>query len=162
MNFNYHDESGLLNEEIKELCLRAACKVLDNELGEFFDVSLPLEISISMVDRDEIRKINLQYRNIDKVTDVLSFPQYANTEELKEDIGSSDNGRELLIGDIVICFDKIKEQAEEYGTTEQREFVYLFVHSMLHLMGYDHIEDSDKRMMRKNEEKIMYTLGLTR
>ncbi|MDO4661683.1 MAG: rRNA maturation RNase YbeY [Tissierellia bacterium] len=108
------------------------------------------EISLSFVDEDEIRKLNKTYRNIDNITDVLSFP-----------LGViEDSDYDIPLGDIVICVQRAKEQAMDYGHSLQREIMYLTCHSMLHLLGYDHIEQSDKEVMRSKEKEIMKNLGV--
>ena len=90
---------------------------------------------------------------MDSPTDVLSFPMYDNPEEIQE--GD-------LLGDVVICMDKVIAQAEEYGHSRERETVYLFTHSVLHLLGYDHMTEEDKKEMRSREEEVMAQLNLTR
>ena len=105
------------------------------------------EISISIVDNREIRDLNREYRNIDKETDVLSFP-------IDEDFGDMP-----LLGDIIISGEKALEQSIEYGHSLIREMTYLTVHSMLHLMGYDHMEEEEKRIMREKEERVMAKLN---
>lgn len=105
-----------------------------------------VSISISFVDKNEIKKLNKQYRGVDKVTDVLSFPMYE---------GKIPNVPEIELGDVVICMDKVKAQAKEFGHSEEREKLYLFTHSVLHLLGYDHMKAIDKKIMRAKEEKIM-------
>lgn len=114
-----------------------------------------LQLSLTFVSEEEIREINGMYRNMDKVTDVLSFPQFNCAEEIPE-CGN------LLLGDVVICMDVAQRQAEEYGHSFQREVMYLFVHSLFHLMGYDHMEDDEKTEMRQAEEEIMNMLNLAR
>lgn len=106
-------------------------------------------VSVSFVDKEEIRKLNANFRNVDAVTDVLSFPM----EE------KDPKGLELL-GDIVICVKKASEQAEELGHSTQREIAYLSVHSALHLMGYDHMEEADRLEMRAEEKRIMKILQI--
>ena len=113
------------------------------------------EISVSFVDGTRIRELNKAYRNVDKVTDVLSFPQY-------ESVADMGNVGELCLGDVVICTDRAVEQAEEFGHSIDRELVYLFVHSIFHLLGYDHMEDDEKKVMREKEESIMEFLGIER
>lgn len=140
-------------------------------------------ISIEFVSKEDIKTINKEYRDVDKVTDVLSFPMYE-VEELKqikrlikasmkeyenkneEDIkpkylAGNNTYSNITIGDIIICFDKIKEQADEYGHSIGRELMYMIVHAMLHLLGYDHIEEADKKKMRKREEAILRKYGYT-
>ena len=95
------------------------------------------------------------YRNVDNHTDVLSFP-------LIEDFDRIDESGELLLGDVVICPEKAEEQAVEYGHSAEREFVYLFVHSVCHLLGYDHMDEDEKALMRQREEAVMSALDLER
>ncbi|NLD18991.1 MAG: rRNA maturation RNase YbeY [Clostridiales bacterium] len=120
-----------------------------------------VEISLSFVSKEEIRELNRVYRKVDKVTDVLSFPLIEDLEELEE-WNEEDDGEEILLGDVVICPEKAIEQAKEYRHTKERELVYLFVHSVLHLLGYDHMEEDVKTEMRKREEEIMSFLELER
>ena len=106
------------------------------------------EISISIVDNEEIKQLNREYRNIDRETDVLSFP-------LNEDFGEVP-----MLGDIVISLEKALEQSIEYGHSLTREIAYLTAHSMFHLMGYDHIEEDEKNIMREKEKEIMKKLRI--
>ncbi len=115
------------------------------------------EISVTFVSNRRIREINKEFRSIDKSTDVLSFP-------LGED-GVYDTDPEtgrIMLGDVVISLEQALLQAEEYGHSAEREIVYLSVHSMLHLLGYDHMEPDEAAEMRKNEESIMTAIGLER
>ena len=125
---------------------------------------LDVEISLSFVSLDEIHELNRDYRGVDRPTDVLSFPMFESMEELEEACAASEDeeGQRVPLGDVVICMDKIIEQAEEFGHTEERETVYLFTHSVLHLLGYDHETEEDKRQMRAREEEIMDAIGLGR
>jgi len=111
-------------------------------------------INIILTDEDEIRKINKEYRNIDKVTDVISFAL-----EEGENISFS-FGR--LLGDIYICIPRMKEQALEYGHSEKREISFLTVHGILHLLGYDHMEKQDEEVMFKKQELILDEYGIKR
>ena len=113
------------------------------------------EISLTLVSLEEIRELNRDYRDVDRETDVLSFPQYEGVEEMPE-------AGALCLGDVVICLDKVKSQAEEFGHSFEREFVYLFAHSLLHLLGYDHMEDDEKAVMRAKEEATMKEINLLR
>ena len=124
---------------------------------------LDVEISLSFVSLDEIHELNRTYRGVDSPTDVLSFPMFENMEELEAAFEYVEaDGQAIPLGDVVICMDKIIEQAEEFGHTKERETVYLFTHSVLHLLGYDHETEEDKREMRAREEEIMDTIGLGR
>ena len=113
------------------------------------------EISFSFVSPEEIRRLNADFRQKDAVTDVLSFPQY-------DDIRNPDDPQAICLGDVVICDDTARRQAEEYGHSYERELVYLFVHSVLHLLGYDHMDEEERREMRTREENVMRRVGLSR
>lgn len=117
------------------------------------------EVSVSFVTPEEIKNLNSEYRNVDSVTDVLSFPQFESVEEL---IDAEENTGVAELGDVVICMDRAKSQAEEFGHPLKREVIYLFVHSILHLLGYDHMEEDEKKMMRAREEEVMGELGIVR
>lgn len=114
-----------------------------------------MEVSLTFVSGGEIRQLNRDYRGIDKVTDVLSFPQYEDLNELPKE-------GEIPLGDVVICGEQAKAQAEEFGHSLEREMVYLFIHSVCHLLGYDHMEEEDRQRMRQKEERIMKQLELER
>ena len=118
-------------------------------------------MTIILTTPQNIRKINKEYRNIDKETDVLSFPMFEK-DELDKKIENNDFEYEDVLGDIVISIEKVKEQAEEYGHSFERELSYMLVHGFYHLMGYDHIEEEDKKIMRPKEEKILKDLEITR
>lgn len=120
-----------------------------------------LYISITLTTPEHIHQINKQYRNVDKETDVLSFPMFEK-EELDKKIESQNFEHEDVLGDIVISIEKVKAQAEEYGHSFEREFSYMIVHGFYHLMGYDHIEEQDKAKMRPKEEKVLNKLGIRR
>ena len=113
------------------------------------------EISLTLVSLEEIRELNRDYRDVDRETDVLSFPQFEGVEDMPE-FG------ELCLGDVVICLDKVEEQAKEFGHSFERELIYLFVHSLLHLLGYDHMEEDEKQEMRQREEQVMTAIDLNR
>lgn len=120
-----------------------------------------LYISITLTTPEHIHEINKQYRNVDKETDVLSFPMFEKSE-LEEKIENQDYEHEDVLGDIVISIEKVKGQAEEYGHSFERELSYMIVHGFYHLMGYDHIEEEDKIVMRPKEENILNKLGIRR
>lgn len=117
------------------------------------NVLVPCEISFSLVIPEEIQELNAEYRNIDKETDVLSFPMLEFPED--EDMLTYETGIPVMLGDIVISTTRAAEQAEEYGHSLEREICYLSVHSVLHLLGYDHMEEDEKRVMRAREKAIM-------
>ena len=126
---------------------------------KFEDFDTQCEVSISIVDNSEIKNINKQFRHIDKETDVLSFPQLTFEEGEVADVNEND---EIILGDIIISIEKAISQAEEYGHGLRREIAFLTAHSMLHLMGYDHMEPEERDIMFEKQEKILGKLGITR
>lgn len=138
----------------EELLKRAIVKSLNYEKK-----TDSYEISISFVDNVEIRQINKQFRQIDKETDVLSFPQL--TFEDGEVAEKNENG-EIVLGDIIISIEKAEEQAGEYGHTLERELAFLTVHSMLHLLGYDHMEIEEEKEMFQKQKEILEQAGFFR
>lgn len=126
-----------------------------------------LYVDLSLVSGEEIRSLNKDNRGVDSVTDVLSFP---NLDLIKGEIIKKKNypsdydeaEKAVFLGSVAICVDKAKEQAAEYGHSEKREISYLFTHSLLHLFGYDHIEDDDREEMREMEESVLSALQITR
>lgn len=135
---------------LRMLLRRTCTAVLRNE-----DFRGAAEVSVTFVDNAEIRKLNAQYRDKDVETDVLSFPMGSDGEyDTNLDTGAK------ILGDIVISMEKAREQAELYGHSFSREVGYLTAHSMLHLLGYDHIDPLDKVRMREREETVMEQLGL--
>ena len=135
---------------LRMLIRRSCIAVLRNENFEG-----AAEISVTFVDNAEIRKLNAQYRDKDAETDVLSFPMGADGEyDTNLDTGAK------ILGDVVLSIEKAVEQADLYGHGLEREVGYLTVHSVLHLLGYDHMEPQDKMIMREKEESILHQLGL--
>lgn len=139
---------------------------LENALQGFVKTDVTLALELLFVDEQEIRRLNRETRAIDKVTDVLSFPSLENIlgKEIKKkeypfDIDEAGN---LLLGSIVVCCKRAREQAEEYGHSYERELHYLIVHGVLHCLGYDHMTDTDKAQMREKEEYVLNKLGITR
>ncbi len=130
------------------------------------------EISVSFVSEEEIRKLNREYRENDSVTDVLSFPMFeagelaamsARVASEREALGDTgEDGFYMPLGDVVICEEQARKQAEEYGHSYEREVVYLFVHSVLHLLGYDHMEPDEAAVMEAKQAKALEDLGITR
>ena len=118
-------------------------------------------ITVTLTTPETIQEINKRYRNIDRATDVLSFPMFEK-DELDKKIQKNDFENEDILGDIVVSVDKVKEQAIEYGHSFERELSYMIVHGFYHLMGYDHIEEEDKKIMRKKEEYILEKLNISR
>ena len=125
-----------------------------------------LYMSVTLTNPEEIEKLNRQYRNIDRPTDVLSFPMFEKNELdnfIKENLKNNDVNEEGdILGDIVISIPRVYEQAEEYGHSFERELAYMVVHGFYHLMGYDHIEEEDKKVMRAKEEEVLNELGIKR
>ena len=128
-------------------------------------VTAPCEVNLYIPDDAEIHQLNLAQRNVDKPTDVLSFPMFEYEPGLPpvDDFDADPETGLTPLGDIIISLERVKAQAEEYGHSEQREMCYLLVHSVLHLLGYDHMdEDMQKAQMRKREEEILMKLGIKR
>lgn len=131
-------------------------------------VSIPCEISVIFIDNEQIKMINRRNRKIDKVTDVLSFPmlEYPKGKVfkdvyLKNEFHQSDMDNEnLVLGDIAISLERAKEQSEEFEHSFLREVCYLTVHSVLHLLGYDHMKEDEKSIMRNREEEILKNFHL--
>lgn len=132
------DELIELMEKVMKECLALEEKGFDTE------------ISVSFVNNKEIQELNREYRNVDSSTDVLSFP-------MTDDFSLS---HIPILGDIVISLEKALSQAEEYGHSFNREVAYLTAHSMFHLLGYDHMEEDEKQVMRKKEKQVMKSLGI--
>ncbi len=118
-------------------------------------------VTVTLTTPKTIQEINKQYRNIDRATDVLSFPMFEK-DELDKKIQENDFENEDVLGDIVVSVEKVNEQAIEYGHSFERELSYMIVHGFYHLMGYDHIEEDDKKIMRKKEENILGKLSISR
>ncbi len=118
-------------------------------------------ITITLTTPENIQKINKEYRNIDRATDVLSFPMFEK-DELDEKIQKNAFEHEDILGDIIISIEKVEEQAKEYEHSFERELSYMLVHGFYHLMGYDHIKEEDKLIMRPKEEKILADLKINR
>ena len=139
---------------------------LENAMDGFVETDVPLAVELVFVDGEEIRRLNSETRNIDKVTDVLSYPSLEDIKgqplKKKEHPYEIDEEGNLLIGSIVICCDRAREQAEEYGHSYERELHYLIVHGIMHCLGYDHMVDEDKAEMREKEEFILGKLGISR
>ena len=136
-------------------------KVLNKCFEEEGLLNSKLIITITFTIPEEIKKINKKYRKIDRATDVLSFPMFEKNE-LDKKLENKDFLYEDILGDIIISIEKVKEQAEEYGHSFERELSYMLVHGFYHLMGYDHIEEEDKKVMRPKEEKVLNELKIVR
>lgn len=161
---NRQNKINITEEEIEGL-KRVILHALKEE-----EVDIPTEVSLVFVDNEEIREINNDTRNIDRETDVLSFPMldYEDKKVFKDmyknynfDVTYKD-GEDIVLGDIVLSLEKALEQSKEYNHSFQREASYLVVHSVLHLLGYDHMVEEDKVVMRRREEEILEKLNITR
>lgn len=152
-----HINTPALTAHIKR-CIRGA---LEQE-----GVTVPCEINVLLTDNQGIREINRDLRDVDRETDVLSFPMFEFTPgEFPEDVTELlDPGSSLLpLGDMALSVEKIKSQAEEFGHSPEREIGYLTVHSVLHLLGYDHLDEGPmKKQMRAREDAIMEYLNIPR
>lgn len=140
-------------------------KVFEQTL-DFIGQTEDVEVELEIVSEDEIKQINCQTRNIDSVTDVLSFPALdANKTKVSAKKYPSDvnpeSGR-VVLGEIIICEKRAIEQSKEYGHTIERELGFLCAHGMLHLFGYDHVEEDDEKQMRSAQNEILEKIGLTR
>lgn len=136
---------------------------------EYLECPYECEINVIFTDDAGIQDINREYRNIDSPTDVLSFPMvdyeepgvFDKVELYPEDYFNQDTG-ELMLGDIILNVDRIAKQAKDYGHTRRREIAFLTAHSMLHLAGYDHIDESERKNMEMHQDEILTTKGYTR
>ena len=135
-----------ITDEIKNLIEKSIAAVLKVE-----NLDENVEVSVSFVGDEEIRDLNRDYRGVDKSTDVLSFPMDDEFIIVSR-----------ILGDVIINTRRVMEQAEELGHSNERELSYLIVHSILHLLGYDHMEDEDKREMREREKLAMKELSIYR
>lgn len=142
--------------------------IIENVIQKCFEVeginTTSLYICVILTNPDNIKQINNQYRNIDKETDVLSFPMFEKNELDKLIIYNKTENPLLqdIMGDIIISIDRVKQQAIEYGHSFEREFAYMLVHGFYHLRGYDHIQEEEKAEMRKKEENVLSILNITR
>lgn len=124
------------------------------------------EIEAEIISAEEMRALNAETRNVDSVTDVLSYPSLeikslpVAVSDFPYDV-DPDSGK-LILGELAMCMEKIEAQAEEFGHTKTREAGYLFLHGLLHLLGFDHIEEADKAVMRSHEEAILNGLNILR
>jgi probable rRNA maturation factor len=135
MKINLYNQYGEINFDY-----RRAIKAI----SQYFKIRK--SVSLILVNKEEIQKLNMQYRGLDRETDVLSF----------------ESGEKIYLGEIFICVDKVKSQAEEYGHSLEREFAFLLVHGLLHLQGYDHQNPEDEEKMKKKQEEILNSLNYRR
>lgn len=150
--------------DYKELANKVISYTMERE-----DFPFEAEVNLTLVDEPTILQINQEYRQIEKSTDVLSFPMisyeqpgdFSGIEEDIEDNFNPDTG-EALLGDIIICVPKVFAQAEEYGHSVEREFAFLIVHSMLHLFGYDHMTPDEAAFMENKQREILSEMKILR
>lgn len=136
---------------------------------DYVDCPYEAEVNVLFTDNSGIQELNQEYREINRPTDVLSFPMveyeipgnFENLEAEQQDCFHPETG-ELLLGDIVLSYEKIKEQAKEYGHSDLRELGFLVAHSMLHLFGYDHMEEKEREQMEQMQREILEQLGILR
>ena len=144
-------------EEYEKIAFKCLQKCFEEEHLD----KLKIYINIIFTCPNEIRKINKHYRNIDKETDVLSFPMFEKNE-IDLFIKKHESVHEDVLGDVIVSIDRVKEQAIEYNHSFERELSYMLVHGFYHLMGYDHMNDDEKKVMREKEENILNKLNITR
>lgn len=165
MSIEIENEANAVFEFDYEEIIR---KVIEYSL-DYVKCPYETEVNVTLVSNEEIQKANAQFRNIDKATDVLSFPfieydtpgDFSHVEECTEEYFNPQTG-ELVLGDILLSADKIKEQALEYGHAQSRELGFLVAHSMLHLFGYDHIKEEEAKRMEKKQTEILDYLQIKR
>ncbi len=163
----YHDQPETNEkDQIADGFFIDTARAIEKAMYGFVESNVRLAVELVFVDEEEIRRLNRELRQIDKVTDVLSFPTLDGIKGLpikknkyKTEIDEEGN---LCIGSIAICCERAREQAEEYGHSYNRELHYLIVHGIMHCLGYDHITAEDKAEMREKEEYILEKLGIVR
>ena len=160
---NWESDEGTEDCTAWESLLQEAAQAVLAEEGV---ADLPVEVSLSIVGKAEIHRLNQEFRQIDRPTDVLSFPLLDfQTGSVRETVESGDvnpETQEICLGDIVICREIAEEQAKEYQHSLRREMSFLTIHSMLHLLGYDHMEPDEEEAMCQKQEKILQAMGISR
>ena len=166
MTINVEDETGrgIEGVDVEGTARRVIEAALDYEGCPY-----EAEVNLLLTTDEEIHRMNMEFRQIDRPTDVLSFPMieyetpgdFSGIREESDDLFDPESG-ELLLGDIVISKDKVMFQAEQYGHSPRREYAFLIAHSMLHLFGYDHMEDDERRIMEERQRKIMEKVHILR
>ena len=165
MTLNFEEEVTVpFDFEYESLAREVISFTLDHE-----NFPYEPEVNLTLTDNDGIHEINKMYRQIDRPTDVLSFPMlsyeaagdFSKLEDDYDDNFNPDTG-EIMLGDIVISVDKVLEQAESYGHTPRREYAFLIVHSMLHLFGYDHMTPEEAAQMEAKQRQILEEMNITR
>ena len=158
------ETEGNLGFDLEEVTNQVLQAVMEEEACPY-DVT----VNLTLTDNDEIQAVNASFRQIDCATDVLSFPNlhfetpgdFSEAEDHEADCFDPDTG-ELMLGDIMISEDKVREQAEAYGHSLKREFAFLVAHSLFHLCGYDHMEEEEAKVMESKQEAILQKLKITR
>jgi probable rRNA maturation factor len=158
------ETEGNLGFDLEEVTNQVLQAVMEEEACPY-DVT----VNLTLTDNDEIQAVNASFRQIDRATDVLSFPNlhfetpgdFSEAEDHEADCFDPDTG-ELMLGDIMISEDKVREQAEAYGHSLKREFAFLVAHSLFHLCGYDHMEEEEAKVMESKQEAILQKLKITR
>lgn len=161
---NEYEKPEVLAFDWEELLRKVVMGAMDYEPCPY-----EAELSILLTGNEEIHRINREYRQIDRPTDVLSFPMieypepgnFDHCEDEDQDCFNPETG-ELVLGDIVISVDKVLEQAEAYGHSVMRELAFLTAHSMFHLFGYDHMEEDERAVMEERQRDLLEQLGITR
>ena len=165
MQFFIENETDVTFDfDIHEIVRQVVEEILDSEACPY-----EAQVNVLLTDNEGIRYFNKEYREIDRETDVLSFPNldfeqpgdFEVDEDQEADYFDPETG-ELILGDIIISVDKVKEQAENYGHSQKREFAFLVAHSMLHLSGYDHMEPEEAAVMEQKQEAALQKLSITR
>jgi len=148
------------NEEYKELILNVVRECFKTEHLE----NANMYLNVILTNPENIRKANKEYRNIDKETDVLSFPMFEKDEIEVIILKSKEEKIQIneVLGDIIVSIPKVKEQAIEYGHSTTRELAYMIVHGFYHVMGYDHMNEEEKQVMREKEENVLNKLDIKR
>lgn len=139
-----------------------------NQAVDYVDCPYECEVNLLIVDNEKIKRLNNDERNIDSPTDVLSFPaidfnvpcDFDNAS--KNEFNFNPESGEMMLGDIVVSYDKVLSQSKEFGHSEKREYAFLIAHSMLHLFGYDHINDEERIDMEKEQDAILNSLNIRR
>ncbi len=161
----FFEEEGALELDLP--CKELAEKVIEAAL-DYVDCPYEAEVNLLLTMNDEIREMNNNFRKIDRATDVLSFPmidyEQAGNFDFLEDVMDAfhPESGELMLGDIVISKEKVVSQAEEYGHSTTREYAFLIAHSMLHLFGYDHMEENERMEMEQKQKEILEQLQILR
>ncbi len=147
---------------------KAVAEEVINAALDYEEFPYECEVSVTLTDEDSIQQINRDFREIDRVTDVLSFPMIdypapGDFSQLEDafDVFDPETG-EAMLGDIVLCVPRIYEQAKEYGHSVKREYAFLIAHSMLHLLGYDHMEEEERLEMEEKQKAILESINITR